>query len=234
MGIIRMHCGAPSYTMTNGLADLQVSLQGGHLTATFDLDGRKVCPYFIAPWWREHINVEIADVTRVLRGDFFCLPFGANPEPVEGVSYPAHGESANRCWDFVGLVDEGAHTDLHLCMDLEARPGTIEKIIRLYRREPVIYQENRISEVAGKTTLGYHPTPQFPPGLGTGIIDFSKTLAGFVSPLPAGDPAQKGYSVWRKLRGFSTTGSRLVWNPIFYKNVVFLPSSRLTLPDPFV
>jgi hypothetical protein len=195
MGVISMHMGAPSYTLSNDRVDLQVSIQGGHLTATFDLGRRKVCPYFIAPWWDERIRAEVDEVIRLLRGDFFCLPFGANADSVEGVHCPTHGEPANSCWDFVCLMEEGQCTDLRLSLDLSSLAGSVEKIIRLYKHEPVVYQENRIHGFSGRTTLGYHPTLLFPPGLGTGIVDLSEPLVGFVSPLPAGDPSAKGYSI---------------------------------------
>ena len=195
MGVVHTYRGVPSYTLRSDRVELQVSVQGGLMTATFDLGGRKICPYFVAPWWEEQIRVEIDEVTRLLRGDFFCLPFGANPDPVEGVHYPSHGEPANGCWDFVGLQEEGECTALQLSLDLSRSAGRVEKIIRLYENEPVVYQENRIHDFSGRTTLGYHPTLLFPPGLSTGIVDLSEPLTGFVSPLPAGNPAAKGYSI---------------------------------------
>jgi hypothetical protein len=195
VNVIRTHCGQPSYTMHTDRVDLRVTVQGGQLTADFDLGDRTIRPYFIAPWWREQVPEEIDEVIRLLRGDFFCFPFGANPEPVEGVRYPTHGETANRCWDFAGLKEEGGTKELRLSMDLQARPGHVEKIVRLSKGEAVVYQENRIRGFSGKTTVGYHPTLQFPPGLASGIVDMSEPLTGFVSPRPAGNPAEKGYSI---------------------------------------
>jgi cobalt/nickel transport system permease protein len=37
-------------------------------------------------------------VLRVLRGDFFCLPFGGNATAWHGEKHPLHGETANREW----------------------------------------------------------------------------------------------------------------------------------------
>ncbi len=48
MSIIHTYYGQPSYTLKNTLADVQISVQGGHLTADFyDENGgrKKITPY---------------------------------------------------------------------------------------------------------------------------------------------------------------------------------------------
>ena len=52
---------------------------------------------------------------RVLRGDFFCFPFGNEPVP--------HGQTANDPWRFEGESTEGRARELTLSMDLGPARG---------------------------------------------------------------------------------------------------------------
>ncbi len=121
MGIIHTYYGQPSYTLKSTLADVQISVQGGHLTADFyDGNGerKKITPYFIAPWWKEAPYTGQDEIIKVLRGDFFCFPFGGNDETYNNKKYPVHGETANRNWDFVSHTETAAKSEIVLIMDL--------------------------------------------------------------------------------------------------------------------
>ena len=214
MNIIRTYYGQPSYTLGNNLVDVYISVQGGHLTADFKASnaggsnanteggnsgygkkaGRTISPFFVAPWWKEAPYQNEDEIIKVLRGDFFCLPFGGNDEQYNGRKYPVHGETANRDWDFVSKKTTDEENEIVLSMDLEIGKGSVEKSIKLYKGEPIIYSSHRVSGFTGKAPIGHHPILKFPETEGSGIIDISPPAAGFTTPVPIEDPALGGYS----------------------------------------
>ena len=200
MGIIGKHFGQPSYFLGSNLVDLRVTVQGGHLTADFKSPDRgfkgnsRISPFFIAPWWKEAPGENQDEIINVLRGDFFCLPFGGNDEEYEGRKYPVHGETANSCWDFISLKEEEKTRELVLQMKLEGMKGRVEKHITLAKDEPVVYSLHRIIGFSGRVPIGHHPTLKLPETVGSGIIDMTRPLEGFTTPSPVEKPSNRGYS----------------------------------------
>ena len=91
-----------------------VTTTGGHLwPARFRVRDRWVDPLAAAPWSGEPLERTSPEVLRVLRGDFFCLPFGGNATAHAGGRHPAHGETANRRWK---LAANSSDTTLHFPM----------------------------------------------------------------------------------------------------------------------
>ena len=193
MATMTSHCGTPSYTLQGGHAELFVSVQGGHMTGSFQADGKKVSPFWVAPWWREACREEDPWIVRLLRGDFFCFPFGSNAEPHAGRTYPLHGRTANDCWDLVSRERTGGAASLTLRMDLD--PGEVEKTLRLEDGSPVVYISHLVKGFAGKAPVGHHPTLSCGDEPGAAIIDISEPLAGFTLPSPVDIPENKGYSL---------------------------------------
>src|SRR5207249_1604720 len=68
----------------------------------FDRRGRKIAPLSVAPWATEKLDKSTPPIIRILRGDFFCMPFGGNKTPYRGRGrierHPIHGETANANW----------------------------------------------------------------------------------------------------------------------------------------
>src|SRR3954470_22206814 len=76
-----------------------VTQTGGHLgPVRFRLGERWIEPFSVAPWHDEQIGPEHPPIMQVLRGDFFCLPFGGNSSSFQGEVHPVHGETANALW----------------------------------------------------------------------------------------------------------------------------------------
>ena len=71
-----------------------VTENGGHTAPVLFTDdsGKTISPYYVTPWQNEGKDLSAAPVLAPLRGDFFCLPFGGNGDPVNGVTFPCHGE----------------------------------------------------------------------------------------------------------------------------------------------
>jgi hypothetical protein len=186
--------GQPSHVLSNTGVRLAVTVQGGHLTARFATGGRWVDPFYTAPWWNEVLPPDTPPVIGVMRGDFFCLPFGNEP-PTGGQRHRLpHGRTANDAWRFEGASAEGPVQEFAFSMDLGPGEGRVRKRICIVEGEPVIYQEHLISGCPGPLPLGHHPILKLPDREGAGILDMSPPVAGFTTPQRIEEPANGGYS----------------------------------------
>lgn len=187
--------GEPSWSLSYDRVRLWVTQRAGHMAPVeFKLADRTVSPFAVAPWVREDLDPSLPELLQVLRGDFFCFPFGPQQEA------PPHGASANAEWKIVA----GGEDMLHLGLDDPDAGGWIEKILSLREGQTAIYQEHRISGVAGRYSYGNHP-----------ILDFSrlKDGAGRVSVSPFrwasvypglfSDPANREYGALQPAATFT-------------------------------
>jgi hypothetical protein len=175
--------------------DTFVSVQGGQMTATFRMGGREVSPFWVAPWWKEPFREADDWIVRVLRGDFFCFPFGGNASPFGGRKYALHGKTANECWDLVSRESAKGRDALTLRMDLEPDAGEVVKTISLEAGSPVLYQSHLVRGFTGKMSVGHHPTLWCGDEPGAALVDMSEPLAGFTLPAPVEVPENQGYSL---------------------------------------
>ena len=155
--------GQMAFSLQNDNVELAVTESGGHLApVTFRVDGgRQIQPFSIAPWWNE--NIAEAPLLQVLRGDFFCMPFGANNDLYEGERYLPHGETANCRWSHVETVGNGNKSTLHLQLDISAHQGKVDKIIEIRQGHSAVYQRHVISGLSGRMPVGHHATLKFHP-----------------------------------------------------------------------
>lgn len=123
---------------------------------TFRLAGRKVQPFAVAPWHAEQSR-DLPPILEVLRGDFFCLPFGGNNQPFRSERHP-HGETANARWRWVAA--EAGH--LHLRMTTRVRKGQVDKHVWVRPGETAIYQRHIVSGMRGPMSPGTMPRCVFP------------------------------------------------------------------------
>lgn len=150
--------GAAAWELANDQVRLWVSCRGGHMAPVkFQLGERWVSPYALAPWKPDEVDPSLPDLLKILRGDFFCFPFG--PRSVG----PPHGASANAEW---ALVEKSSFR-LHLDLDDPHSGGRVEKILTLREGETAIYCEHRVSGMEGRYSYGNHP-----------ILDFSHLQEG--------------------------------------------------------
>ncbi len=192
MGIIKTLDGQPSYTLTNDMVRTAVTVQGGHLTASFKAGNRDINPFFIAPWWREQ-KYDVDEILGVLRGDFFCFPFGGGEDPYAKTTYPIHGDTACENWDFVDLARKSDESMLALRQGMRQEFAEIKKFIGLKKGEPVIYIDHLIDGFTGKMPLGNHPTLKLPDREWSGIVDISQPITGFTPTKYFEDPKAGGY-----------------------------------------
>jgi hypothetical protein len=187
--------GQPSWVFSSDTVTAAVTRLGGHLApVTFRLGSKKVAPFSVAPWAGEPLDPDTPPILRVLRGDFFCSPFGAEEHPGRGRKLPPHGETANAPWKFESLRRDPAGVCLHLSLRTKARPGRVDKFLRLNHGETAIYSRHGLTGMRGKMTFGHHATLRFPDEEQCGRISTSRLQAGWTSPRFFEDPAQGGYN----------------------------------------
>lgn len=165
-----------------------VTIQGGNLTCQFNTENGIIDPYAIAPWWNEPVVLELDNLSQVLRGDFFCFPFGAD-EGKDPITY--HGETASGYWT---PTDTDSKDEGILELEMKLEQGNVRKSIEVREGEPLIYQRHTISGFEGAMPFGYHPMLRFPEKLNLGRVTISQPLSGYTTPEPIELPENGGYS----------------------------------------
>ncbi len=149
--------GEPSWSLECDRVRLHVTARGGHIAPVEFLlpDKRRFAPYSLAPW-TPAAHPDAPPILQILRGDFFCFPFGADD------TFPSiHGAPANAPWSRVSA--EAGRLDLALDLDRPAG-GRVEKTLTLRAGHSALYQEHRISGVSGNFNYGHHPVLHIPEG----------------------------------------------------------------------
>lgn len=191
--------GQPSFLLETPSVSLAVTQQGGHLAPVefkgAGADQPVVQPYAIAPWWNEVVPDDLPPILKVLRGDFFCLPFGGNETVFQGEPHPVHGEVANNEWKEPETVRGSRGTVLKLSMETHARPGRVRKSVALVEEQEVVYCQHRVEGMEGPMCFGHHPCLKFPDEPGSGLLAFSPFVYGQVFPEPVETAETQGRSI---------------------------------------
>ncbi len=178
-------CGERSWRVGSGTTEAFVTETGAHAGPVFyNLGSRAVRPYNLAPWFGERLDVP--PLLRVLRGDFFAMPFGESAEPFEGRVFPAHGQTANEKWTLL-RSDGGSVT---VGMQLTNPPAKVERTVRTLPGQAALYQKQVISGLSGPMSYGMHAMLRF---RSRGLISTSPIVYGQVCPVPFEVPAKGGY-----------------------------------------
>ena len=172
--------GEESHHLATPELDLDITTRGGMLApVVFHLPGRDVQPYSLAPWQPSEFP-EILPLLSVLRGDFFCLPFG---EQTKG---PPHGEPANANWTFVSKDERS----LRFKMETSDSGAMIAKIISTRAGHHAVYAEYLVSNLEGDFNYGNHPILDLSNlSEGSGRITTSPIRWGSVYPGVFSNPA---------------------------------------------
>ena len=103
----------PAWGVGNDNVELSLTQAGAMAPVTFYRGERRpIQPYYLSPWQGEPTAVS-APVLAPLRGDFFCLPFGSNAEPIAGECHPLHGEVAGSRWQLESCRQQNGCVALH-------------------------------------------------------------------------------------------------------------------------
>jgi len=181
------HQGAPSYWLRTDKMELFVTEQGGHMgPVQYKLKHRWVSPMSVAPWLPEEVHSsQHPPVLRLLRGDFFCFPFG-----MANGSLPDHGRTANENWE----LKEASVLSLTLFQELAHNKGSIQKRISLEPEERAVYQEHLIQGLQGRYSYGYHAMLDFSSLQKKGFFNCGALKWGQVKPGEFTNPAIGEYS----------------------------------------
>jgi len=194
MKIARNH-GQPFWRISSDKVEAVITRKGGHLAPVrFRLPHATIEPFSIAPWAEDKLSAQTPEILRLLRGDFFCAPFGENETPWRGEKHPAHGETAQAPWRLESIKKSKTGIELHLSLRTKIRAGRVDKKLRLRRGETVLYCQHIISEMTGKMNFGHHATLKFPDQAGSGLISMSPIHFGQVLPSALEEPTSGGYS----------------------------------------
>jgi hypothetical protein len=182
---MQLVAGQPSFRIATDTAEAFVTRLGGHVApVTFQLGGRRIQPFHIAPWAEEGPTGE-PPIIDVLRGDFFCMPFGGNETPYRGERHPIHGQTANEPWDLVSLEADTIEMRLRTTI----RPGEVVKRISL--RDNALYSRHTITGMEGPMSFGHHAMLRF---RSPGLVSCSPFAWGQVYPFEFESPVKGGYS----------------------------------------
>ena len=194
--VVRNILQQPSYSFSTREVRAAVTRTGGHLgPVTFLLGGRAIQPFSVAPWWKEKPTRGIPPLLQVLRGDFFCLPFGGNSTAFRGERHPVHGETANGRWQWAGYSRTREAVTLQLRFKTRIRQGSVEKRITLVPGQTMVYQEHVITGMGGPMNMGHHAMLKFPDRPGSGRLSTSARIHCQVFIEPVENPELRGYSI---------------------------------------
>lgn len=188
--------GEPSWEISTPEVRLALTRRGGMMSARFKVGRQWKSPYALAPWTPEECPGKQPPLLQVLRGDFFCLPFGVS----KGVKMP-HGDTANRAWSL-----REAGEDYLICeMNLkEPAGGRVEKAVVLKPGERAVYQAHVVGGLKGRYNFGHHPVLQFPGQGGPFPVRTSPFAFGQVYPGDTANPAAGEYAALKAGAVFRT------------------------------
>ena len=185
----------PAWVVGNDEVELALTQLGAHLAPVkfYRASSAPVQPYYICPWHNEKLQDIAVPVLKVIRGEFFCMPFGANGAPANGETHPPHGEPAGGAWALVGHGKTGSVTSLAILFKPQVRPGTITKRISLVDGQNVIYSQEILSGFKGAMPLGHHATLAVPEREGSLRVAASSFAFGMTCPVLFSDPRNREY-----------------------------------------
>jgi hypothetical protein len=141
-----------SFSILSDRVSLAVTETGGHLSdVTFTLDdGRHVRPMHTAPWADEELPADTPPILRLLRGDFFCAPFGAS-DLIAGETR-VHGLPANGTWQ----LSQTTGNALDAVLDGTVLGATVTKHVEVRPGQSIVYQRHTLAGGSGAIPIGYH------------------------------------------------------------------------------
>ncbi len=186
----------PSWCFGTAATRVALTRQAGMMApVTFFADSNHpVQPYAVSPWWNEGCDPATPTLLAVLRGDFFCAPFGGNDAPFAGTTYPPHGQPANDAWTLDDFQQTGDGC-LLTAVQSQAGGGEIRKRMALLEGHSVVYQRHDLIGMQGPICIGHHPNLSVPEDAQPGRISFAPHRYAHTYVQPTEKPTAKGYSM---------------------------------------
>ncbi|MBO7146936.1 MAG: hypothetical protein J6W81_04235 [Lentisphaeria bacterium] len=186
---------AQGWYLKGGEIELFITEQGGqHAPVTFFADSEKpVQPYYLTPWQDEHPDLSFLPLLQYLRGDFFCLPFGGNGDPVDGFQYQCHGETSAANWTLTSAEENGDVTIFELELDTKIKPAHVVKHYEMRKGESAIYIRHTVTGLSGKMPYGHHAIMKMPEANEKMYFSCGKFDLGMTPTSVFSDPANLEY-----------------------------------------
>jgi hypothetical protein len=156
-------------------------------------DGRQVAPFHIAPWFAEPLPPGLPGILHRLRGEWPCVPFGADAPralprhwPSDGASFEGadipHGHSSNVDWELLAekpdaidmaclYPDTHPITFLHRSVRPDPKAAALDITLTVEARRPC------------RLPIGLHPTLRLPKDASVDLLP-PAFREGRVFPLP--------------------------------------------------
>jgi hypothetical protein len=172
----------PSWVMESSTVRMAVTHLGGHMGPVQfckDDGSSSIDPYYLSPWQCEENTVPVGQSEKVLRGDFFCLPFGyAEPE----MGCPSHGKTAGGLWSLDGYQSLNGVHELRITMQNALGPAHVMRQYFLRDGEGVVYDRTTVTGLSGARTVGHHAVLRVPPVHSPLLISTSPQVFGMTYP----------------------------------------------------
>ncbi len=167
--------------------EVGVTEQGGQLDPVrFNTASGIIAPMHIAPWHNEEHGDDVPPMLRMLRGDFFCAPFG-DADVIADESRP-HGSTANDTWRLVSRDND----NLTLELNRPVMGATVRKEISVRHGHGAVYQDHTFTGGTGRLPIGHHAMLRTPETL---HLSFSDFVWGGTMPTPLEPDPQRGRSL---------------------------------------
>lgn len=186
--------GTDSWLLNKGHVEAAMTCIGGQIAPVqFRIGSKRIAPYSVAPWVQQQVDPSTPAIIRVLRGDFFCAPFGGNGTVCNGEKFPVHGEPANNMWEFVEAKQNSRELIAEFSLKATIRPGQIRKLVRLVGAQTCLYQRHTLTGFTGSLPMGHHAMLKFPDAPMSGTLSTAPFVYGQVFPTAFENPALGGY-----------------------------------------
>ncbi len=149
------------FSYNSNSTDVFITRLGAHCApVVFQKERGGFAPYFINPWRNENLDHSNDPVLNSLRGNFFCLPFGAGGFDGKDQFFNTHGDVASGRWDLAGIESTELGDTLTLSINPEDIGGSVSKKITI--KNNIIYTLSSVKGVDGCYPVGYHPNLRMP------------------------------------------------------------------------
>jgi len=172
----------PSWVMESTTVRMAVTHLGAHMGPVQfcgKREGSSIEPYCVSPWQCEENTVPGGQSEKVLRGDFFCLPFGYSDPELE---CPSHGRTAGERWSLDGYKTWNGVHELRISMKNALGPANVVRQYFLRDGEDVVYDRTTVIGLSGAQTVGHHAVLRVPPAHASLLISTSPQLFGMTYP----------------------------------------------------
>lgn len=179
----------PSWVLRSSTVSMAITEVGAHMAPVFfaSADASSIQPYHISPWQNEPNAVPPGSPDTVLRGDFFCLPFGHSK------TGPIHGRTSAFPWRLVHAATQGRVHELALEMPDAGESARVIRNYYLVNGQNVIYDRTTISGLTGSHPFGHHAVLRLPRQRNTLLVSTSPIQFGMTAPHLIGDPEKGEY-----------------------------------------